>query len=367
MRIALLSPGYPNAGAPYDWAFVHARAKLYRSQGQEVMAFTLGDPSQWSFEGISAQQGGLSDVVQAIERWKPDVIALHGPYFRLSRIVSQLGRPYAVWVHGHEALWHWGGFRHGTSRRRRIIRALKTPFRLVWQMWTVRKFLSDSPHVVFVSEWMRRAAESHTLRRFPSAIVIPNPVDTLKFKYAWSQQNLTHAVTARSLNSRKYGVDVAIRAISQAQSAHLSVVGTGSLEESLKRLAERLTAPVTFSGSFVPHGQMPRLYADYGFFIAASRVEAQGVAMCEAMACGLPVIATNVGGIPEFVVHEKNGFLSPRDDASALADGIRRLTSDPSRAAEMSQAAREMVERTCSHHVVVERELALLRRVANAA
>jgi glycosyltransferase involved in cell wall biosynthesis len=238
---------------------------------------------------------------------------------------------------------------------------------LALQMFKVRRFLSRSAHVVFVSNWMRQAAEHHTVQRLPAATVIPNPIDTSKFRYAWQQQNLSHGVTARSLSSRKYGVDVAIRAISNSPNTRLSVVGTGSLESSLKRLATRLTAPVTFSGAFVPHDEMPKLYSRFGFFLAASRVEAQGVAMCEAMACGLPVVATNVGGIPEFVRHKENGFLAPRNDDKTLGEWIRTLTSDVALATTMSEAARNMVERTCSHDVVVGRELTVLREAAHAA
>jgi glycosyltransferase involved in cell wall biosynthesis len=367
VRIAFLSPGYPSADTPYDWAFVHARAKLYRGQGHAVAAFTLGPERRWSFEAIDAERATPRVLLRSIHRWKADVIALHGPYFRLIHLVRTLGLPYVVWVHGHEALWHWGGFRHGATRRDRLLRAIKTPGRLAWQMWNVRRFLSGSAHVVFVSDWMRRAAERHTQRRFRGASIIPNPVDTSQFGYVWDPRNLTQGVTARSLSSRKYGVDIAIRAIAQSRTAQLSIIGTGSLEPSLRHLARRLTAPVTFSGSFVPHAQLPRVYANYGFFVAASRVEAQGVAMCEAMACGLPVIATNVGGIPEFVRHDRNGYLSARNDPSALADGIRRLTGDVARATQMSEMARVMIETTCGHQVVTQRELAALRSASSVA
>jgi glycosyltransferase involved in cell wall biosynthesis len=117
----------------------------------------------------------------------------------------------------------------------------------------------------------------------------------------------------------------------------------------------------------VPHREMPTLSRGYGFFVAPSRVEAQGVAMCEAMACGLPVIATRVGGIPEFVTDGVEGYLVPPEDPPAIRRAVERLVSDPNRHLAMSRAARERVVRQCSPDVVTRRELAILAGRAEEA
>lgn len=56
---------------------------------------------------------------------------------------------------------------------------------------------------------------------------------------------------------------------------------------------------------------MSEIYHEFGYFVAASRVETQEIGMCEAMAGGLPVMATNVGGIPGFAKNEENGLTVP--------------------------------------------------------
>ena len=211
---------------------------------------------------------------------------------------------------------------------------------------------------------MRRAAERHTASRYPHAVVVPNPVDTDLFRYGWEPSRIRQGVTARSLNSRKYGVDLAIRAIAQTRDADLRVVGTGALEGSLRRLAVSLGARVTFAGRFIPHADMPNLYTQFGFFLAASRVEAQGVAMCEAMAAGLPVVATRVGGIPEFVRDAHGGILVSPGDWQALGAAIDRLVADPAFAAEQSRAARRTILETCSAEVVIPREIDMLAEAA---
>ncbi len=365
MRIALLTSGYPSDANRYNWTFVHARAKGYAAAGHDVHAFVLGPSGTWSFEGIDVSQAPGAALVAAIRAWRPEVVALHGPYFRLIRVARVLDCGRVVWVHGHEVLWSLGGFRVGRDRRDRLGRALKTPLRLVWQSLQVRRFLHRSPRVVFVSDWMRRAAERHTAARYGHAVVIPNPIDMGLFRYQWRADRLPHGVTIRSLNSRKYGVDLAVRAMTVARGADLDVIGTGSLEPGLRRLASRLGAPVRFRPTSIPHAELPSVHGTYGFFVAASRVEAQGVAMCEAMASGLPVIATRVGGIPEFVTHGVSGLLADPGDWRGIGAAVSELVADPAVARRISEGARQAVAETCDAAVIVPRELALLRAAAS--
>jgi len=364
MRIAILSPGYPSPSDPYNWAFVHARAKLYRKYGHEVTAVVPGDAGVWSFEGIEVRQGPVDELPGVVIARRPHVLAVHGPYRRVIAAAYRIPVPRVVWIHGHEALWEWGAFLRGMTPWARLALAVKTPARLFAQMIRVRRFIRASQSVVFVSTWMKRAAEQQTMTRYPHAVVIPNPVDVDLFRYAWDSTRLQHGITARSLNSRKYGVDLAIRAISRTHNADLLVAGTGALEGSLRALAGSLRSRVTFSGGFVAHDAMPGLYRQFGFFVAASRVEAQGVAMCEAMATGLPVVATRVGGIPEFVRDRGGGTLVPPGDWKALAAAIDALLADPGSATEQSRAARQSVLETCSAAVVIPKELDILAEAA---
>jgi len=360
----MLSPGYPAKANPYNWAFVHARAKLYRRAGHDVLAVVPGARTNWVFEGVEARQLPLGELRQGVLVWRPDVVAVHGSYRRVVAAARRLPLPRVVWVHGHEALWEWGAFLRGASARARLALAAKTPFRLLAQQIRTRRFLRASRFVVFVSEWMRRAAERHTVTRYPQAVIIPNPVDTDLFHYAWDPARLRRGITARSLSSRKYGVDLAIRAIACTRDADLHVVGTGALEQSLRRLAHSLGARVTFTGGFVAHEDLPNLYTQFGFFLAASRVEAQGVAMCEAMANGLPVVATNVGGIPEFVRDGAGGTLVPPGDWQALGSAIDALVANPDLAARQSGAARKSILESCSAAIVIPKELNMLAEAA---
>jgi len=99
----------------------------------------------------------------------------------------------------------------------------------------------------------------------------------------------------------------------------------------------------------IEHNEMPQFFSGFGYFVAPSRTEAQGVAMCEAMACGLPVIATNVGGIPEFVKNGINGILVPPENAHALRKGIRKLLNDMQLYDSLSENGSKFVEKKLSN------------------
>lgn len=360
MRIALFAPGYPTDEVPYNFAFVHARARLYANAGHEVRAFALGIERSYVHDEIRAATGTGDTIVRAIRAFAPDVLALHGPSFRMIAVAERLDIPGVTWVHGHEALFSLRAVAAARGVMDKTARALKAVPRNVHQLRTIRKFLPTQRAVVFVSRWMQEEAQRHTMRRYDNAVVIPNPIDTNLFSYRLDPGNRVQGVTTRGLDSTKYGLDVAIRAFAGLDAASLTVVGTGALEKKLRRLIHRTRSRARLDARFVPHRKMPELFSRFGFFVAPSRVEAQGVAMCEAMACGLPVVATRVGGIPEFVTHMKEGLLVPPEDPETLRAAVVDLLRDEARYLEMSRAARERMEKQCASSLLTAREIAVL-------
>ena len=119
----------------------------------------------------------------------------------------------------------------------------------------------------------------------------------------------------------------------------LLMVGDGPLRAELESLAVELRVPdrVTFLGI---RTDIPELMRAADAFALTSLSEAASLTLLEAMASGLPAVVTNVGGNPEIVRHEREGLLFPRGDASACADAIRRVFSDPELAARLGTAGR---------------------------
>jgi len=148
----------------------------------------------------------------------------------------------------------------------------------------------------------------------------------------------------------KKGLDDAIHAFARFAAAHpkatFTIAGEGPLLGELEKLRDELglTNNITFAG-FLKGGELCKLYHASHVFIHPSRLMADGNqegipnAMLEAMATGLPVIATLHGGIPEAVRQDVTGFLVPERDVEALFHAITRLLEPPGQWQTMSAAA----------------------------
>jgi len=100
------------------------------------------------------------------------------------------------------------------------------------------------------------------------------------------------------------------------------IVGKGELKEKLEEMISGLKN--VYLIDFVPHEKMPGIYSDADLFIAPSDVEVLNYSIMEAMAFGLPILASNVGGMKE-LVNENVGFLLPKDDIKVWVEKIREL------------------------------------------
>lgn len=148
-----------------------------------------------------------------------------------------------------------------------------------------------------------------------------------------------------------YGLDVLLRAaallIPRFPDLRVRLVGDGSARAQLVALADELglAAAVEWRGR-VPAAALPRELSAMHVFAAPSRVpEAFGVALLEAEACGVPVVASATGGLPEVVADGVSGYLVPPENPAGLADALAAVLADDERRRAMSVAARRFVLR----------------------
>jgi glycosyltransferase involved in cell wall biosynthesis len=159
---------------------------------------------------------------------------------------------------------------------------------------------------------------------------------------------------------QKNGVEFAVRALprilKEVPHARLLVVGDGPERPRLEALAVELGVAdrIRFLGRR-PHEEMPGLLCSGEIALFPSLMEATSVAALEAMACGRPVVATRVGGLPE-IVDESVGTLVPPGDPEGLATGVVELLRRPDLEA-VGRRARRRVVRHWSNDRLVERHL----------
>jgi glycosyltransferase involved in cell wall biosynthesis len=148
-------------------------------------------------------------------------------------------------------------------------------------------------------------------------------------------------------------LDAAVRIRASLPEARFLVVGDGECRSALEARVDALGLrdAVRFLGW---RADLDRLYADLDVVVLTSRNEGSPVALIEAMAAGVPVVATAVGGVPDVVAHDVSGLLAPMDDAAAVADHTVALLRDRERAAAMGRAGRTRVVATYSADRLVD-------------
>ena len=148
-----------------------------------------------------------------------------------------------------------------------------------------------------------------------------------------------------------YGIDLLLEAFAGLRqrlptlACRLLIVGDGPQRADLQSLAIRLgiADAVHFAGP-VPHWDVPGFLHQLDVYVAPSRQESFGVAVVEAMACGLPVLVSDAGGLPEVVQHGSSGLVVRAGDVAALTHGLQRLVVDADLRSRLAAAARARAE-----------------------
>jgi len=366
MRILIISSTYPKLG-DMSFAFVHARSKIYGNKGQKVRVFIPSTyNSMYKIERIHVYRGNFNFFKSLIEDFDPDVAAIHAPHFlTFKNHLNHLTKnkiPIVLWIHGSEALFQiLPGYLTPWDIKSKIHSIFRDPIKLT----LLRYLFLKSNSIVFVSKWMKEYTERHILLKHPFSVVIPNPIDTELFSFKRKSIEMAcEGVSVRGLGW-KYGLDIAIKAYSDLKKTHLTIIGNGPLENYFRYLAQRSRSNVSFITKPINHDKMPEIYHKYGYFLSPSRVEAQGVAMCEAMACGLPVIATNIGGIPEFVENEMTGLLIPPENPHILREAIMRLYDNEDLYNKLSEQGARFVNEKLSPKIIYTQEISVFKRCIN--
>lgn len=332
----------------------------------------------WS---TSARRG----IREVVEEFAPDVVHLHNVYHQLSPSIleplARLHRPTVMTLHdyklacpNYQFLDHGvpcqacidGGFRQAVLRRCKG-GSLPASALCATESWLhrrtgaygpVQRFISPSR---FLAERMARAGVFPDRLRWVPHFV---DVDTLAPK----TRSGGDVVFAGRLSAEK-GIDTLIAAVGRLGPAgRLSVAGEGPERARLQRLADDL-APgrIRFLGRLGKPDLVDLLRSAAVVAVPSRWYENQPMIVLEALALGVPVVASDIGGLGELVEPGVNGALVEPDDDDALATVLAALLDHPGRALEMGRAGRERVIETHAPGVHLERLAAVYREAGAPA
>ncbi len=264
---------------------------------------------------------------------------------------ERVGVKYGVLVHGGDLLKELHAIHHSRFARR-----------------TAKALLGSAEAVVANSQWTREQAQK-VLRELgldplaEQVKLVPLGTDPDQFRPGLDAREVRAryrlngepwVITVARLETYK-GIDMALRAVAECRRGGLAVnylvVGAGKKKSTYVKLAEELgiTAAVRFVGN-VPDPDLPPLFNAAAAYVGVSRradgtrVEGFGVALAEASACGLPVIAGQSGGLAEAVRDGETGLVVDPDDPAAVAAALKRLLEDQLLARRLGQAGRKAIE-----------------------
>lgn len=367
LKIALVVPGFSRDAD--DWAIPALQALACRlAEQHEVHVFSLRYPGAGhsTFCGLEhhATGGGnhggvrslalMARTVRAVvaEHRRAPFDLLHAfwvdePAFVAVLAGSLLRRPVIASVGGGE-LVHLPAIGYGTwgSRwRRQLIRIALRGARLV----TTGSLLAQQ---------LCRERGIPTQK----VIVAPLGVDTERFRPGPAAERrravIVQAASLTPVKNQKLLLAVAARVRAQCPELRVLVAGEGSRREELQAEAERLGLEQTVSwlGS-IAHLEMPAFYQQGDLYLQSSHYESQGMAVLEAMACGLPVVGTPAGLLPEVAAQP------PSSDRERLVQQILALLADRRLLAAEAEAARSSVVSRFSLDRSVARFLELYQRI----
>lgn len=184
----------------------------------------------------------------------------------------------------------------------------------------------------------------------PDVRIIPNPLDLASYEYKHRSTLRPKLIWVRAFH-RIYNPLLAAHVLAEVTrcygDAELIMVGPdkdGTLDAFRAEATKLgLLKRVSFSGG-ISKSDVPAWLAKADVFLNTTTIDNTPVSVIEAMATGLPVVTTNVGGMPYLIEHEQTGMLVPSNDPKAMGNAVIRLLAEPSLASKVSQNARAKAE-----------------------
>jgi|GEM_PF-2309693 len=343
MNLVVLTGRYPSIDSPYSHMFVHTRSKQYIAQGHTVTALVPSEKEeQYTIDGVNVILGPVHKLIKYLAN--VDRVMIHLLLHRFTKAIdaSVLYRyvldhklPTLFFIHGVEVQTIWNDRRDDISwlAPKSVARWLYRDCYLIKKMQkTLAEFVESDIPAKFItpSDWMLQEAINNTgvdLRQ--KSLVIANGIDTENFKFTERWADREKLLSIRPLNYRgKYAVDLVLETARRMPgNIQTALYGKGPDEDKIKSVIseQNLSDRLTLNSRFLQPVEIPSVHQHAGIYLGVTRMDAQGVSMCEAMSSGLPTVSFSTCAIPEFIEHNKTGLLAKPYDMDEYCSLVNEL------------------------------------------
>jgi glycosyltransferase involved in cell wall biosynthesis len=427
VEIQVLAPAYKGLKS-HDIDGTHVNRFRYAPASWEILTHEEGAPSKMASKpwlqllAIPYIINGFFQCIRICRKWRPDVIHAHWPFphayialgaaklFKIPLVLNFHGaelllirkkkwvKPLLKFAIGQaQAVFANSSFTAGKIKALRNVDVEWSPYGTTLETSRLQgecrngKFIcrydrTAAPDAKGVKDERRETKEGESLplaSAANAASATPSSGDT-------PQLPVPHAVNGKfkilfvGRHIERKGICYLIEAAKYLprDKFEIRIVGVGDLTEQLKQQAEAVgsrklevgsesPADIIFTGKLSPE-DLANEYRTANVFTLPAIVdhkgdtEGLGVVLIEAMELGLPIVASNVGGIPDVVVNGESGILVPEKDPVALANAFKRLEADPTLIQKLLAGARKRIDKCFTWDGIIERQVEVYKRVVDS-
>ena len=391
IEIQVLAPAYKGLKS-HDIDGTHVNRFRYAPANWEILTHEEGAPSKMASKpwlqllAIPYIINGFFQCIRICRKWRPDVIHAHWPFphayialgaaklFRIPLVLNFHGaelllirkkkwvKPLLKFAIGQaQAIFANSSFTAGKIKALRNVDVEWSPYGTTLETRDERRETKDERNVI-----LNEVKDPVT--------IVPHDVNG-KFKILFVGRHIERKGICYLIEAAKY---------LPRDKFEIRIVGVGDLTEQLKAQAEAMQsvilsesegssqgnqpADIIFTGKLSPE-DLANEYKTANVFVLPAIVdhkgdtEGLGVVLIEAMELGLPIVASNVGGIPDVVVDGESGILVPEKDPVALAEAFKRLEADPALIQKLLAGARKRIEECFTWDGIIERQIEVYKRL----
>ena len=376
-KYLLISNAYPTLDNLYSNSFLHRRVKAYQDKGLkvDVVVLTTRVIKDKFYDGVHIKYMDEYQIASYLKQNAYQTVMMHfvnPKMFHGIDALSKEERPnIVVWLHGFEAeAWHrrYYNFLENISQLDSALERKDSVFE------PQREFLKElmtrddlNIKFVYVSKRFKELYVDPYVGVVPEKFtIIHNIIDGELFTYQKKDRHDRLKICSiRPFTARNYANDITADVIKQLskkryfKKLEFNIYGDGKLFNVITNSLQQFDNVHLHKG-FVQQDEIPKIHAEHGIFLGPSRHDSQGVSLGEAMSSGLVPVTNAIGGIPEFIEHNKTGMLAKRDDVKEMVDNIDYLYKNPKQFKKMSKNASVSIQEQAGLETVINKEIEVI-------